>query len=162
MDSITSKTSYIIQPIGVIYTPFLTKETAPIQGFFHPESEGTIEIFPQYEEGLKDIEQFSHLHLLYSFDRSSEVEMVKLMFLDDTPHGIFSSRNPKRPNHIGMTVVSLKKREKNRLTVLGIDVLNQTPLLDIKPYVARFDSYPHASEGWFIGKGDRPKPMGRE
>lgn len=152
----------ILKPIGVIHSSFKNKDEAPIQGAFQPDERGSIELFAEYEQGLKDIDGFSHIFLVYSFDRSGEIELVRRPFLDDEPHGIFATRHPCRPNGIGLTVVRLLQREGNRLEVAGIDVLDGTPLLDIKPYVPRFDCYPEASEGWIAGKELRPKPKGRE
>jgi len=151
-----------LEAIGLIHTDHATKEEAPIQGAFRPESAGTVEIFPQFAEGLKDIELFSHIYLFYHFDRAEPGPLVRYPFLDDTPHGIFATRHPCRPNGIGVTVVRLLSRRGNLLEVSGIDVLDGTPLLDIKPYVRRFDCHPEASEGWFSGKQDREKPAGRE
>lgn len=148
--------------IGIIHTDHTTKEEAPIQGAFNPDAVGTVELFPEFAEGLKDIELFSHIYLFYHFDRSEPGELVRKPFLDDTPHGIFATRHPCRPNCIGITVVRLSERSGNMLTVKGIDVLDGTPLLDIKPYVPRFDCHPEASEGWFAGKDNRRKPSGRE
>lgn len=148
--------------IGIIHTDHKTKEEAPIQGAFNPDAVGTVDIFPEFEEGLKDIELFSHIYLFYHFDRAEPGELVRHPFLDDTPHGIFATRHPCRPNGIGITVVRLTERSGNRLTVKGIDVLDGTPLLDIKPYVPRFDCHPEASDGWFAGKANRKKPSGRE
>jgi tRNA (adenine37-N6)-methyltransferase len=151
-----------LKPIGVIHSPYTTKEKAPIQGIFRPEVTGWVELFPDYEEGLKDIDTFSHIFLIYSFDRAGRVQLVRPTFLDDQPHGVFACRHPSRPNNIGLTIVQLLRREANRLEVSGIDILDNTPLLDIKPYVPRFDSFPRASEGWTAGKQERPKPPGRE
>ena len=153
---------YQVSAVGVIHTPYTTKEEAPIQGNFHPDAIGTVEVFAEFSEGLLDIELFSHLVLLYHFDRASDVELVRHPFLDDTLHGIFATRHPCRPNGIGLSIVKLLRREGNVLHVSGIDVLNGTPLLDIKPYVTRFDCFPKASEGWFVGKEKREKPPGRE
>ncbi|MEN6617073.1 MAG: tRNA (N6-threonylcarbamoyladenosine(37)-N6)-methyltransferase TrmO [Syntrophorhabdus sp.] len=151
-----------VNPIGVIHSPYKTKEAAPIQGVFRPEVTGWVEIFPEYDRGLQDVEGFSHLFLIYLLDKAGPVELIRPMLLDDTPHGIFSSRHPARPNYIGINIVRLRKRNSNILEVSGLDVIDGTPLLDIKPYVSRFDSFPDASEGWFAGKEDRPKPSGRE
>jgi tRNA-Thr(GGU) m(6)t(6)A37 methyltransferase TsaA len=153
---------YQVKAIGIIHTDHATKEEAPIQGSFRQDSVGTVEVFSEYAEGLKDIELFSNIILIYHFDRAGEVQLVRQPFLDDTPHGIFATRHPCRPNGMGISVVRLLKREGNLLTVNGIDVLDGTPLLDIKPYVARFDCHPDASEGWFSGKEAREKPPGRE
>jgi tRNA (adenine37-N6)-methyltransferase len=151
-----------IEPIGIIHSPFTTKDEAPIQGKFRPEARGEVEVFPELEEGLKDIELFSHLFLIYIFDRSVPGDLIRHTFLDDQPHGVFACRHPSRPNSIGFTVVRLDERVGNRLIVSGVDVLDGTPLIDIKPYIARFDSFPDASEGWTAGKQERPKPPGRE
>ena len=151
-----------LQPIGVIHTPFTTKDTCPIQGRYAAKTPGRIEIYPGYSEGLKDIEGFSHLILLYHFSQAGEVKLVRATFLDDEPHGVFASRHPCRPNGIGLSIVSLTKRRANVLEVGGIDVLDGTPLLDIKPYVPRFDAFPEAREGWIATKKWRPKPQDRE
>lgn len=151
-----------LNPIGIIYSHYATKEATPIQGAFCPDSIGKVEIFPEHEEGLKDIETFSHIILLYQFDRAGEVKLVRQTFLDDEPHGIFASRHPCRPNGLGMTVVKLLKRTDNLLEVSGIDVLDKTPLIDLKPYIKRFDCFPEADEGWVALKKERPKPVGRE
>jgi tRNA-Thr(GGU) m(6)t(6)A37 methyltransferase TsaA len=151
-----------VEPIGTICTPFAAKEDAPIQGAFQPECEGTVEVLPQYAEGLADIDGFSHLILLYEFDRAAAVEMRRSTFLSDERHGLFATRHPARPNAIGLTVVRLLGREGTCLRVGGIDVLDGTPLLDIKPYIPRFDAFPQASEGWTAGRENRPKPSGRE
>jgi tRNA-Thr(GGU) m(6)t(6)A37 methyltransferase TsaA len=151
-----------LTPIGVIRTPYASKEDAPIQGAFRPASEGTVEVLGEYAEGLADIDGFSHLILLYEFDRAAPVEMVRQTFLGDVPHGLFATRHPARPNGIGLTVVTLLGREGTTLRVGMVDILDGTPLLDIKPYIARFDSFPEASEGWLAGAPERPKPPGRE
>ncbi len=153
---------FIVKPIGVIRSPFKTKEETPIQGRFRPEAIGWVELYEEYEDGLKDIEGFSHIFLIYPFDRAGRVELVRPVLLDDEPHGIFACRYPARPNGIGLTVVQLLGRESAKLKIGGIDVLDNTPVLDIKPYVRRFDCFPRASEGWFEGKEERPKPPGRE
>ena len=149
-------------PIGTIRTPFATKDDAPIQGAFHPEHEGVVEVLPEFAEGLADIDGFTHLILLYEFDQAAPVEMSRYTFLSDEPHGLFATRHPARPNPIGFTIVRLLSRGGTRLTVGGIDVLDGTPLLDIKPYIPRFDCFPDATEGWIAGRPERPKPPGRE
>lgn len=151
-----------LRPIGVIHTSFAAKADAPIQGAFRPESVGRVEVFPEFAEGLDDIEGFSHLILLYQLDRAAAVELRRQPLLCDEPKGIFSTRHPARPNGIGLTVVTLLGRTGHCLEVGMADMLDGTPLLDIKPYVARFDAYPEAAEGWFAECEDRPKPVGRE
>jgi len=151
-----------IKPIGIIYSPHLSKESCPIQPLYSAEAVGKVEVFEEFEPGLKDIETFSHIHLLYCFDRAGGIELIRAPFLDDEPHGVFATRHPCRPNGIGMSIVKLLSREKNILTVGRIDVLNNTPLLDIKPYMPKFDIIDCASEGWTAGKKWRAKPSGRE
>jgi tRNA (adenine37-N6)-methyltransferase len=151
-----------IDSIGVIHSCYNTKEDTPIQGAFKPDVAAMVEVFPRYADGLKDIETFSHLFLIYIFDRAGPVQLVRPTFLDDKPHGVFASRHPSRPSGLGLTVVRLLKREGSVLHVSGIDVLDGTPLVDIKPYIRRFDSYPDASEGWVTDRIERPKPHGRE
>lgn len=149
-------------PIGVIRTPHVTKDACPIQSVYSSDARGTVEVFEEYAAGLQDVELFTHLYLLYLFDRAGEVKLVRPPFLDDDPHGIFASRHPCRPNPIGLSIVRLESREANVLAVVGIDVLDGTPLLDIKPYVPRFDRVEGASNGWVAERPWRPKPDGWE
>lgn len=133
--------------IGVIRTEFRTKEECAIQPVYCPDSVGRVEVFEQYAEGLKDIEGFSHIFLLYQFDRAGQVKLVRPTFLDDEAHGVFASRHPCQPNGIGLSIVKLLRREGNVLMVEAADMLDETPLLDIKPYIPRFDAIGSASEG---------------
>jgi tRNA (adenine37-N6)-methyltransferase len=151
-----------MKPIGVIRSPYSRKEDTPIQGVLRPEGIGTVVVFPEYTDGLQDIETFSHIFLIYQFHLAGDVKLIRPTFLDDSPHGIFASRHPCRPNGIGLTIVTLRRREGNVLTVAGLDLLDETPLLDIKPYIPRFDCFPDANEGWAAGKHVREKPVGRE
>lgn len=151
-----------MEAIGVIHTPHKAKADCPIQARYAAGIEGCVEVFEPYAEGLKDVELFSHLFLFYRFDRADEIRFVRPTFLDDTPHGIYATRHPCRPNGIGMSVVRLLRRDDKMLFIDGADMLDATPLLDIKPYIAKFDAFPDASEGWFADKPWRPKPAGRE
>jgi tRNA-Thr(GGU) m(6)t(6)A37 methyltransferase TsaA len=151
-----------MDPIGIIRTPHKTKQDCPIQPQFASGVSGRVEVLEQYADGLKDIEAFSHIYLLYLFDRAGAISMIRSTFLDDAPHGIYASRHPCRPNGIGMSIVRLIRRDGNILVVEGADMLDETPLLDIKPYLPRFDSIPAASEGWTAGKQWHQKPKGRE
>lgn len=149
-------------PIGRIHTSHKTKEECPIQPVYSSEALGSIEVFQQYAVGLKDIETFSHIYILYLFDRAGEIQLIRPTFLDDEPHGIYASRHPCRPNGIGMSIIRLEERQENILTVRGIDVLDETPLLDIKPYIPKFDIIESASNGWVGDREWRSKPSGRE
>jgi tRNA-Thr(GGU) m(6)t(6)A37 methyltransferase TsaA len=149
-------------PIGLIHSPHKDKEQCPIQPLYADEAEGRVEVFTPFEDGLKDIESFSHLYLIYLFDRRGEMRLLRPTFLDDRPHGIFASRHPCRPNGIGLSIVSLVRREGNVLVVKGVDVLDGTPLLDIKPYIPRFDAVDSASNGWVQDTEWRRKPKNRE
>ena len=152
----------MMDAIGIIRTPHKIKQDCPIQPLYAANFCGRVEVLERYADGLKDIEGFSHLHLLYHFDRAEAISLVRPTFLDDTPHGMFASRHPCRPNGIGLSVVKLIRREGRVLVVEGADMLDETPLLDIKPYIPRFDAVPSASEGWTADKPWRPKPQGRE
>jgi tRNA (adenine37-N6)-methyltransferase len=151
-----------LEPIGFINTPHKAKEECPIQPLYSSEAEGRIEIFKEYADGLKDIETFSHIYILYLFDRAGEIRLVRPTFLDDEPHGIYASRHPCRPNGIGMSIVRLEKRQNHILIVSGVDMLDGTPLLDIKPYIPRFDIIQSASDGWVGARQWRQKPSNRE
>ncbi|MFH1033810.1 MAG: tRNA (N6-threonylcarbamoyladenosine(37)-N6)-methyltransferase TrmO [Pseudomonadota bacterium] len=162
METPATPAEWLIQPIGVIRSPHGHKDQAPIQGALTPQAQGRVEVYSQFQEALRDIEMFSHLILIYLFDRAGEIKLVRPTFMDETPHGIFASRHPCRPNGLGLTVVRLLGREGGVLRVGGIDVLDGTPLIDIKPYMPQFDSFPQASKGWTEGKQAGAKPPGRE
>ncbi|MBU0637303.1 MAG: tRNA (N6-threonylcarbamoyladenosine(37)-N6)-methyltransferase TrmO [Planctomycetes bacterium] len=146
------------EPIGVIRSPFQEVAGTPIQGVFAPEAEGTVEVFEQFADGLRDIEGFSHLYLLYSFDRTQHVSLTVVPFLDDREHGVFATRAPCRPNPIGLSVVRLLARDGCRLRVGELDILDGTPLLDLKPYVPNFDSRPDARAGWVAAVAGQQRP----
>ena len=152
----------ILHPIGIIHTPFTDKPDAPVQGQYAKGVEGSVVVDAAFTAGLQDIAGFSHLILLYQFHRAGEVQLVRTPFLDDVPRGLFAIRHPARPNPLGLTVVELLAVAGNVLTVRGVDMLDGTPLLDIKPYMKRFDCFPQATEGWLIDKGERAKPQGLE
>lgn len=129
---------FIMRPIGVIHSPFIEKEQTPIQAS-RSQVVGLVEVYPEFADGLKDIEDLSHIHLFYVFHKSSGYALQVKPFLDDREHGIFATRYPYRPNPLGISTVRLLSRKENILTIEGVDVLDGTPLLDIKPYVPDFD-----------------------
>jgi len=137
-----------IKPIGIIHTPYKEPKGIPIQGKFEKGVRGTVRLFPEYQAGLKDIEGFSHVILIYHFNRSKEEKLTGRPFLEDTEPGIFAIRSPHRPNHIGFSMVKLKSVKGNTITFTEVDILDGTPLLDIKPYVKHFDSRDKVKNGW--------------
>jgi tRNA-Thr(GGU) m(6)t(6)A37 methyltransferase TsaA len=140
------------KPIGVIHSPFKEPKNVPIQAAASRGVEGTIEIYPQYVEGLCDLEGFSHIILIYHFHLVKDCSLMVKPFLDDKLHGIFATRAPARPNKIGLSVVRLIGRENGVLRIQGVDMLDGTPLLDIKPYVPQFDCVEALKIGWFTDK----------
>jgi tRNA-Thr(GGU) m(6)t(6)A37 methyltransferase TsaA len=151
-----------MKPIGIIRTPYKTKRDCPIQPLYASGIPGSVEVSEKYAAGLLDIDTFSHLFLLYQFDRAESTDLVRATFLDDTSHGIYASRHPCRPNGIGLSIVKLVCRDGNHLIVEDVDMLDQTPLLDIKPYLPKYDAIANASEGWTQTLAWREKPKNRE
>ncbi len=144
--NIPSKISY--QPIGIIHTSFSNIEGMPIQPVGADKIRGTVEIFEEYSKGLKDLDGFSHIILIYHFHQAQSAKLIVTPFLDTLPHGVFSTRAPRRPNPIGLSVVRLLEVEQNILRIENVDILNDTPLLDLKPYVPEFDQHPGERIGW--------------
>jgi tRNA-Thr(GGU) m(6)t(6)A37 methyltransferase TsaA len=140
-----------LEPIGIIRSPYKTKEEIPIQAS-RSEEEGEIELFEEYEDGLKDIEGFSHIIIVYIFHKSEGFSLHVKPFLDPSLRGLFATRHPNRPNPIGISTVKLLERKGNILKIKGMDVLDETPLVDIKPYVPRFDEREEAKFGWLEDK----------
>jgi tRNA-Thr(GGU) m(6)t(6)A37 methyltransferase TsaA len=138
----------LLKPIGLIHTPFTAPLGTPIQSS-RSEIAGWVEVFPEFEEGLQDIEAFSHLYLIYNLHQAGQVDLLVEPFLDDQKHGVFATRHPFRPNHIGISIVQLVSRKGNRLDFSGADMFDQTPLLDIKPYVPDFDQRASVRAGWY-------------
>jgi len=155
---------YTFHPIGIIHTPFEKLEGMPIQGSLSPETEGWLEIYPEFVPGLQDVEGFSHLILLYVFHLSEGYQLITRPFLEETPRGVFAIRAPKRPNPIGFTVVKLLGLKDNRLDIAGVDMVDGTPLLDIKPYISDIDAHVDTKNGWVSGKmgGDGEKRLSDE
>jgi tRNA (adenine37-N6)-methyltransferase len=127
---------FSMRPIGYVRSPYQeTREVPRGLGAKH-EAEGILEILPEFAQGLTDIEGFSHLFVLWTFDRSEGFELMSTPPSDNRPHGVFATRSPFRPNPIGLTVVALLRRDGNQLHVRGIDMLEGTAILDIKPYLS--------------------------
>jgi tRNA-Thr(GGU) m(6)t(6)A37 methyltransferase TsaA len=143
------------KPIGIIHSPFKDVHGMPIQPAGAKGVEGTIEIEPEYIDGLRDIEGFSHIILIYYFHLSGAYCLLVKPFLDDTLRGVFSTRAPKRPNPIGLSIVRLVKVEGSILHIENVDIIDGTPLLDIKPYVPELDGIKAARTGWLSGKADK-------
>lgn len=136
------------RPIGIIHSPFTDIGGMPIQPTGASGIRGSVEVFPEFTEGLKDLDGFSHVILLYHFHQVREVKLVVTPFMDPQPRGVFATRAPKRPNPIGLSIVKLLGIEQNVLHVENVDILDGTPLLDIKPYVPEFDHHPADRVGW--------------
>ncbi|MBU0497064.1 MAG: tRNA (N6-threonylcarbamoyladenosine(37)-N6)-methyltransferase TrmO [Candidatus Thermoplasmatota archaeon] len=133
------------QMIGIILSPYETPKDAPCM------SDGTpmeIEIYPDYQDALTDIDGFTHLHVIYWLHRSQGYSLLVTTPWEQTPHGLFATRSPHRPNPIGYSVVTIISRNKNRLLVTGLDAINETPVIDIKPYISFRDAVPNAKNGW--------------
>lgn len=137
-----------LTPIGTIHTPFTNRKKMPIQPAGGSGTEGTVTVFDNYRAGLQDLDGFSHIILLYYFHLSTDYSLTVIPFMDTVPRGLFSTRAPKRPNQIGLSVVELVSLEECTLRVRNIDILDGTPLLDIKPYVPEFETDGEVRTGW--------------
>jgi tRNA-Thr(GGU) m(6)t(6)A37 methyltransferase TsaA len=135
------------RPIGFVKSPYKATRDVPKGLGAKHEADGKLEILPEFEQGLTDIDGFSHLIVLWEFDRSDGFELVGTPPCDDRPHGVFATRSPRRPNPIGLTVVRLLRREGGMLYVRGVDMLDGTPILDIKPYLSSV-SAEELRRGW--------------
>lgn len=143
------------KPIGVIHSPFKDVQGMPIQPTGAMGIAGTIEIEPEYCDGLKDIEGFSHIVLIYHFHLSDGYSLLVKPFMDDSLRGVFSTRAPRRPNPVGISIVRLVKVEGSMLHIENVDIVDGTPLLDIKPYVPEFDVQKNVRIGWLSDKADK-------
>jgi tRNA-Thr(GGU) m(6)t(6)A37 methyltransferase TsaA len=137
-----------LKPIGIVHTPFTKTEGMPIQPAGAAGVHGTVEVFEKYRAGLKDLDGFSHIILLYYFHRSQGFDLHVVPFMDEKPRGLFATRAPKRPNPIGLSVVQLDKIDKGTLYIQNVDILDGTPLIDIKPYIPEFDRHTYIRTGW--------------
>ncbi len=143
------------RPIGVVHSPFKTPEGAPIQPPGGRDAEATVEIFPDYGEGLADLDGFSHLILLYHCHRSGVPSLTVTPFLDNVPHGLFATRAPSRPNPIGLSIVRLTGVAGGTLYIKEVDILDGAPVLDVKPYVPAFDRREPCHIGWMERRTDK-------
>ena len=141
-----------LRPIGVIHSPFTTPRGTPIQSAAGRDVRARVEVFPEYVEGLQDLEGFSHLILLFHLHRAKPYSLTVFPFMDTVARGLFATRAPSRPNPIGFSVVRLLSRADNILTIQDVDILDQTPLLDIKPYIEDFDVRRNTRKGWLESK----------
>jgi len=146
--------SLALKVIGKVRSPFAQPAGTPIQSALAKGVEGSVEVYPQFAAGLRDLGGFERIWLLYWFDRSVRGRLVVKPFLDDQERGVFATRAPCRPNPIGLSCVRLLGIDGNRLRIQGVDVLDGTPLLDIKPYVTQFDCFNARRTGWLQGKAD--------
>lgn len=143
------------KPIGIVHSPFKKIKAIDVQKYADPQGFdqilGDLEIFKEYEDGLEDTEGFSHIIVIFAFHKSGGYQLRTKPFLDDEPRGVFSTRSPHRPNPLGLTVVRVLERDGNILKVSGIDMLDRTPILDIKPYTSRDQKSP-IRLGWLENK----------
>jgi tRNA-Thr(GGU) m(6)t(6)A37 methyltransferase TsaA len=144
-----------LKPIGIIHSPYRNGQNTPYQGH-KPERIAQIEVFKEFEEGLQDIEGFSHIVVIYWFHKSRGYDLLVKTPWDDVPHGLFSTRSPHRPCPLGLTVVELVGRDQNILKVKGLDAIDGSPLLDIKPYIPE-DDRSAVKLGWLKGKSGKER-----
>ena len=137
-----------LTPIGIIHSPHQRAEGTPVQAALATGVQGTVQVFPEYAAGLRDLDGFERVWLVYWFDRASPAELVVTPYLDTRPRGLFATRAPCRPNPIGMSAVRLLGITGGSLQVDGLDILDNTPLLDIKPYIPAFDGFEAKRIGW--------------
>ena len=137
-----------LRAIGTIHSEHKDPGKIPIQSVYAGGCRGTVHVLPEFEEGLKDIEGFSHLFLIYHFHCSGPADMLVRPFLQDVKRGVFATRTPRRPNPVGLSIVELIRREANVLYIDNTDILDGTPVLDIKPYISRFDCIETTTCGW--------------
>jgi len=137
-----------IYPIGIIHSPYKEPSEVPIQGKFREDVTATIELYQPYEKGLKDLNGFSHAYVLFHLHRSNKEHLQSSPYLEDIIHGVFAIRTPHRPNHIGLSIITIESIENNIIQFKGVDMVDATPVLDIKPYVSYFDAREHTKSGW--------------
>jgi tRNA-Thr(GGU) m(6)t(6)A37 methyltransferase TsaA len=146
--------SIVFTSIGIIHSPFKELKGMPIQPAAALDVEGWIEIYPDYVEGLKDLDGFSHIYLLYHFHKANQAKLTVTPFLDTVPRGVFSTRAPSRPNPVGLSVVALDRVDHNRIYIRNVDILDGTPLIDVKPYIPEFEQQEELRTGWLEASGE--------
>jgi tRNA-Thr(GGU) m(6)t(6)A37 methyltransferase TsaA len=147
--------AFSYRSIGIIRSPYKDPAGMPIQPQGARGVRGSVEIYEEYRPGLSDLEGFSRIILIYPFHRSAGYSLVVTPFLDTTPRGVFATRAPRRPNSIGLSIVRLEAVKDGELVIGDVDILDGTPLFDIKPYVPAFDLYPDERSGWLSGCDER-------
>ncbi len=155
MNTKHKKNEIIFKSIGIIHSPFKDREGMPIQPIGAQGVKGQIEIFPEFKDGLRDLDGFSHIILLFNFHLSTDYNLLVKPFMEDTIRGVFATRAPRRPNQIGMSIVKLESVKDNILHISNVDIVDGTPILDIKPYVKRIDCVENEKIGWLEKKVDK-------
>ena len=158
---INNKNDIIFRPIGIIHSPFKKPRGTPIQPIGARDVRGTIEVFPEYIGGLKDVQGFSHIIVICHLHLSGEAALEVKSFLDDQFHGVFATRSPARPNPVGISVMRLDRIEENVLHIQDVDLVDGTPLIDIKPYVPEFNVRVAERTGW-LGRNVHKLPESRD
>ena len=143
-----NRAEFVLRPIGYVHSSYTDPAQTPIQPVYSNGSLARVEILPEYEEGLRSLEGFSHIYLIYYFHRAKPAQLITKPYLEDVERGIFACRAPHRPNPIGFSLVRLVAREDNVLIVEDVDILDGTPVLDIKPFIPRFDYREDVRAGW--------------
>jgi len=146
--------AYSVEYIGVIHSPFTHLQDMPIQPVGARTVEGEVVVEERFAPGLKDLDGFSHIYLIYCFHEARRTELEVVPFMDSAVHGVFATRSPLRPAHLGLSVVELLAVDGNRLRVRGLDILDGTPLIDIKPFIPQFDNRLEATSGWMQATRD--------
>lgn len=143
-----------IETVGTIRSPFTRIEDMPIQPAGAGDTRGSVVVENAYAEGVKDLSGFSHIYLLYLFHKAGQMSLKVTPFMDTVEKGVYATRSPLRPNHIGISIVRLLSVKENVLTIEGVDVLDHTPLIDIKPYIENFDRVENSTSGWMTADRD--------
>jgi tRNA (adenine37-N6)-methyltransferase len=145
---------YVFKPIGIVHSPFAEPQGTPVQPIGAADVPGTVVIDDEFAPGLQDLDGFSHIFLLYVFHRAKAMGLRVKPYLGDEEHGVFATRSPHRPNPIGLSLVRLVGRDGNVLRIAGVDMLDGTPVLDIKPYIPHLNPVGEVRIGWLTGRTD--------